>query len=100
VESWQVMAQGLSSVPEMIIRGIFLWCYTPELYAAKPDYIEALAAFVRGRPVQPLDVFMRQSGAVLAHDALAHLGKIQAPTQITFGRRDQATLAFLQRHAG
>ncbi len=32
VESWQVMAQGLLSVPEMVIRGIFLWCFTPELY--------------------------------------------------------------------
>lgn len=91
VESWQVMAQGLSSVPEMVIRGIFLWCFTPELYAARPDYIDALAAFVRGRPVQPLDAFMRQSQAVLAHDAQDQLGKIKAPTQITFGRHDLVT---------
>jgi pimeloyl-ACP methyl ester carboxylesterase len=34
---------------------------------------------------------MRQSGAVLAHDALAQLGKIDAPTQITFGRHDIVT---------
>jgi 3-oxoadipate enol-lactonase len=91
VESWQVMAQGLGSVPEMVIQGIFLWCYTPELYAARPDYVDALAAFVRGRPVQPLDAFMRQSQAVLAHDAQAQLGKIKAPTQITFGRHDLVT---------
>ena len=31
----------------MIIRGIFPWCFTPELYAARPDYIESLTAFVR-----------------------------------------------------
>ena len=61
---------------------------TPELYAAKPEYIEALAAFVRGRPKQPIDAFMRQSGAVIAHDALAQLAHIKAPTQITFGRHD------------
>ena len=91
VESWQVMAQGLGSVPEMVVRGIFLWCFTPELYASRPDYIDALAAFVRGRPVQPLDAFMRQSQAVLAHDAEAQLGKIEAPTQITFGRHDLVT---------
>jgi len=91
VESWQVMAQGLGSVPEMVIRGIFLWCFTPELYAARPEYIDALAAFVRGRPVQPLDAFMRQSKAVLAHDAQAQLGKIKAPTQITFGQHDMVT---------
>jgi 3-oxoadipate enol-lactonase len=88
VESWQVMAQGLESVPEMVIRGIFLWCFTPELYASRPEYIDALADFVRGRPVQPLDAFMRQSRAVLAHDAEAQLEKIKAPTQITFGRHD------------
>ncbi len=47
-------AQVLGSVPEMVIRGIFLWCFTPELYASKPEYMGALAAFVRGRPAQPL----------------------------------------------
>jgi pimeloyl-ACP methyl ester carboxylesterase len=91
VESWQVMAQGLGNVPEMVIRGIFLWCYTPELYASRPDYFNALADFVRGRPVQPLDAFMRQSNAVIAHDAESQLEKIKAPTQITFGRYDMVT---------
>ncbi len=91
VEGWRVMAKGLNSVPEMVVLGILPWCLTPELYAAKPEYIDALAAFVRGRPTQPLDAFMRQSGAVLAHDAEAQLGKIQAPTQITFGQHDMVT---------
>jgi 3-oxoadipate enol-lactonase len=91
VESWQVMAQGLGSVPEMVIQGIFPWCFTPELYAARPDYIQALAEFVKSRPAQPPDAFMRQSNAVIAHDAEAQLGKIEAPTQITFGRHDMVT---------
>jgi pimeloyl-ACP methyl ester carboxylesterase len=34
---------------------------------------------------------MRQSNAVIAHDAEAQLGKIEAPTQITFGRHDVVT---------
>jgi pimeloyl-ACP methyl ester carboxylesterase len=50
VEGWQVMAKALGSVTEMVILGIFPWCFSPELYAAKPDYIQSLAAFVRGRP--------------------------------------------------
>jgi pimeloyl-ACP methyl ester carboxylesterase len=75
----------------MIIQGIFPWCFTPELYAAKPDYIESLAAFVRGRPKQPLEAFLRQSDAVIAHDALSQLGKIGAPTHVTFGRHDMVT---------
>jgi pimeloyl-ACP methyl ester carboxylesterase len=91
VESWQVMAKALGSVTEMVILGIFPWCFTPELYAAKPDYIQSLAEFVRGRPAQPVDAFMRQSDAVIAHDVESHLGKITAPTQITFGRYDMVT---------
>ena len=63
--------RALGSVTEMLIQGIFPWCLTPELYAAKPDYIESLAAFVRSRPQQPLDAFIRQSEAVIAHDAVA-----------------------------
>ncbi len=88
VEGWRAMAKGLDSVTEMIILGILPWCLTPELYAAKPDYVDQLAAFVRSRPRQPLDAFMRQSGAVIAHDALAQLSRIAAPTQITFGQYD------------
>jgi pimeloyl-ACP methyl ester carboxylesterase len=91
VQGWQTMAKGLGSVTEMIIQGIFPWCFTPELYAAKPDYIESLAAFVRGRPAQPLEAFLQQSDAVIGHDAQSQLGKIAAPTQITFGRHDLVT---------
>jgi len=91
VQGWQVMAKAIGSVPEMVIQGIFPWCFTPELYAAKPDYIKALSDFVRGRPAQPLDAFIRESNAVIAHDAQAQLGKIRAPTQITFGRHDMVT---------
>jgi pimeloyl-ACP methyl ester carboxylesterase len=91
VEGWRVMAQGLDSVTDTVIQGIFPWCFTPELYAARPEYIDSLADFVRGRPMPPVDAFMRQSGAVLAHDAHAVLGMIQAPTLITFGRHDAVT---------
>jgi pimeloyl-ACP methyl ester carboxylesterase len=91
VEGWRTMARGLPTVTDMVIQGILPWCFTPELYAAKPDFIEAVAAFVRGRPVQPLDAFLRQSDAVIAHDAQSQLANIRAPTQITFGQRDVVT---------
>jgi len=90
VESWQIMTKA-TGVQEMIIRAIFPWCFTPELYAERPDYIDSLAAFVRSRPPQSVPDFIQQSNAVLAHDAEAQLGRITAPTQITFGRRDQLT---------
>ena len=90
-QSFQIMAKALGSVSEMVIRGLFPWCLTPELYAAKPEYIQSLADFVRSRPAQSVPSFMQQSNAVIAHDAEAQLGRIKAPTQITFGRLDLAT---------
>jgi pimeloyl-ACP methyl ester carboxylesterase len=91
LDGWRTIAKQLGSVPDMVIQGIFPWCFTPELYAAKPDYIDQLGAFVRSRPTQPLDAFMSQSGAVISHDALSALAQIKAPTQITFGRHDLVT---------
>jgi pimeloyl-ACP methyl ester carboxylesterase len=91
VEGWQVMVRASGSVAELIVRGIFPWCFTPELYAARPEYVRSLADFVRSRPAQPLEAFERQSNAVLAHDVEAQLHRIKAPTQITFGRHDTLT---------
>jgi len=91
VEGWQVTANALGSVSEMVILGIFPWCFTPELYASRPDYIESLAGFVRSRPDQPLAAFVQQSNAVITHDVEAQLGRITAPTQITFGSHDLVT---------
>jgi pimeloyl-ACP methyl ester carboxylesterase len=85
------MAQALGNVAEMVIQGIFPWCLTPELYASRPEYVDSLAAFVRGRPMPPVDAFVRQSEAVLHHDAEPQLSRIQAPTLITFGDRDLVT---------
>jgi pimeloyl-ACP methyl ester carboxylesterase len=75
----------------MVVRAIFPWCLTPELYAERPDYVTTLAAFVRSRPPQSVPDFIQQSNAVLAHDVEPHLGRILAPTQITVGTRDQLT---------
>jgi pimeloyl-ACP methyl ester carboxylesterase len=91
VQGWQTIAKGLDSTTDMVIQGIFPWCFTPELYAAKPEYIASLADFVRSRPMPPVDAFLRQSAAVLAHDASGALKRIEAPCQITFGERDAVT---------
>ena len=91
VEGWQVMAKALGSVAETVIMGIFPWCFTPSLYASKPEYINTLAEFVRGRPAQPIDAFLRQTEAVISHDCVAQLNKIKAPTLITFGEYDMIT---------
>lgn len=91
IQSWQVMAKELGNVTELVIGGIFPWCFTPNLYVEKPELLEQLIAFVRSRPAQPVEAFMQQSNAVLAHDVEPHLSKITAPTLITFGRYDMIT---------
>src|SRR6201987_5591010 len=91
IEVFQVMAKAMGSVPEMVVLALFPWCFTPELYAAKPDYVQSLADFVRSRPAQSFESFMQQSNAVITHDAEAQLGSIEAPTLLTFGRHDVAT---------
>lgn len=98
VEGWQASAKGLNSVTEMVIRCIFPWCLTPEMYTTRFEEILKLGGFLRGRPVMSVAGFVQQSNAVIAHDVEAQLSRITAPTQITFGRRDQLTsLRFADR---
>jgi len=91
LELWRSLAGALPAIADVVIRGIFPFCFTPEMYVERPDYAQALADFVRGRPVQPPEAFLSQTEAVLAHDASRVLGNIQAPTLVTFGAHDLVT---------
>ena len=84
------IAKGLGSVTEMVVQGIF-HVHAGTLCGQAGLYRPQLAAFVRSRPKQPFDAFIQQSNAVIAHDAAAQLGRVKAPTQITFGRHDMVT---------
>lgn len=91
VNGWQVTAKALNSVPEMTVQNIFPWCFMPELYAERPDYIQSLSDFVRSRPEQTVADFILQANAVIAHDVEEQLINITAPTQISFGSHDMVT---------
>ena len=88
VEQWRALASVLPRVADVVIQAIFPWCFTPELYVDRPEFVDLLVDFVRSRPDQPVDAFVAQIDAVVAHDARAALGEIDAPTLITFGARD------------
>jgi 3-oxoadipate enol-lactonase len=88
VELWRTLASSLSTVADMVIQAIFPLAFTPDMYVERPEVVDALADFVRGRPAQPLDAFLAQSEAALAHDASSVLREIGAPTLITFGAHD------------
>jgi pimeloyl-ACP methyl ester carboxylesterase len=88
---WRTIAPSLPTVADMVIQAIFPLCFTPEMYATRPEFVDALVEFVRGRPAQPLGAFLAQSEAALSHDARSALGAIDVPTLITFGARDLVT---------
>jgi pimeloyl-ACP methyl ester carboxylesterase len=88
VEQWRTLASSLPTVADVVIQGIFPWCFTPEMYVERPEFVDTLVDFVRGRPAQPVGAFLAQTEAVIAHDASGVLGQIDAPTLLTFGARD------------
>jgi len=88
VEQWRTLASSLPAVADVVIQGMFPWCFTPEMYVDRPEFVDTLVDFVRGRPAQPVVPFLAQIDAVTAHDASAVLGEIDAPALITFGARD------------
>lgn len=91
LENWRTLARALPTVADAVILGIFPWCFTPEMYAKQPEFVQGLEEFVRGRPAQPLDAFLAQSQAVIDHDAGPVLTNIAAPTLLTFGAHDLVT---------
>jgi pimeloyl-ACP methyl ester carboxylesterase len=88
VEQWRTLASTLPTVADVVIQGIFPWCFTPDMYVERPEFVDTLVDFVRSRPAQPVEAFLAQTDAVIAHDASAALGEIDTPTLITFGARD------------
>ena len=88
VEQWRTLATALPSIADVVIQGIFPWCFTPEMYVGRPEFVDTLVDFVRGRPAQPVDAFLAQIDGVVSHDASAVLGEIDVPTLITFGAHD------------
>jgi pimeloyl-ACP methyl ester carboxylesterase len=91
LELWRALARAVPTVADAVIQGIFPLCFTPEMYAERPEFVDSLIEFVRSRPPQPLEAFLAQSEAVIAHDAGPVLSAISAPTLITFGAHDLVT---------
>jgi hypothetical protein len=89
VEQWRTLASTLPTVADVVIQAIFPWCFTPEMYVERPEFVDTLVDFVRGCPAQPVDAFLAQTAAVIAHDASAALGDIDVRTLITLARAQE-----------
>ena len=88
VELWRTLASSLPTAADVVIQGIFPFCFTPEMYVSRPEFVDTLMDFVRSRPAQPLDAFLAQTEAAIAHDASSVLGEIGVPSLITVGAHD------------
>src|SRR5947209_932806 len=45
VHMWQALAASLPTIADVVIQGIFPLCFTPEMYAGRPELVESLEAF-------------------------------------------------------
>src|SRR4051794_36564040 len=88
LELWRTLASAVPAVADVVTQSVFPLCFTPEMYRDRPEFVDGLVEFVRGRPVQPVDAFLAQTEAALSHDATAVLPDVRAPTLVTFGGRD------------
>ena len=80
-----------AGVDQAHIAGLSLGAATGMWLAARYPARGEVAVAAQRLAMPPVDAFLRQSEAVLAHDARDALGSIQAPTLITFGARDLVT---------
>jgi pimeloyl-ACP methyl ester carboxylesterase len=88
VELWRTVASTLPSVADTVIQAIFPLCFTPEMYVDRPEFVDTLADFVRGRPAQPLEAFLAQTEAAMSHDASTALSEIRVPCLVSVGAHD------------
>jgi aminoacrylate hydrolase len=88
LEQWRTLASTLPTVADVVIQASSRGASRPRCTSSGRSSSTRWWTFVRGRPAQPVDAFLAQTDAVIAHDASAALGEIDAPTLITFGARD------------
>lgn len=73
-------------------RALALWLFAPETFVRQPELVELIVQRATHDPhAAPLHGYLRQSDAVLAHDARARLGRIRCPTLVAVGGQDLLT---------
>ena len=81
---------------ESFYRALSVWLFTPRCFATQPELIETVvqAATHHPHPVA-LHAYLRQTDAVLGHDARERLHQIRCPTLVAVGGQDMITPPFL-----
>jgi len=81
---------------ESFYRALSVWLFTPRGFATKPELVEAvIQAATHQRHPMALHAYLRQTQAVLAHDARDRLHLVRCPTLVAVGSQDLITPPFL-----
>jgi pimeloyl-ACP methyl ester carboxylesterase len=97
IEQWRTLASTLPTVADVVIQAIFPWCFTPEMYVERPEFVDTLVDFgardlvCSTRFAEPLKNGIAGS-ELTVFEHLSHAGLHEDPE--TFNR---ATLDFLLR---
>lgn len=77
---------------EGFYRALSVWLFTPECFATQPELVELVVqrAAQHPHPV-PLHAYLRQTEAVLGHDARSRLHLMRCPTLVSVGTEDLVT---------
>jgi pimeloyl-ACP methyl ester carboxylesterase len=81
---------------ESFYRALSVWLFTPRCFVAQPELIETIVQAATHHPhPMALHAYLRQTEAVLGHDARDRLHLIRCPTLVAVGSRDLITPPFL-----
>src|SRR5262245_17044991 len=91
-----VRAVRLQVDRESFYRALSVWLFSPRCFATQPDLVEMVVQRATHHPHPvALHAYLRQTEAVLGHDARERLHLIRGPTLVTVGGQDLITPPFL-----
>ena len=77
---------------EGFYRALSVWLFTPECFASQPELVEMVVQRATHHPhPMALHAYLRQTEAVLGHDARDRLHLIRCPTLVAVGSQDLIT---------
>ena len=77
---------------EGFYRALSVWLFTPACFATQPELVEMIVQRAIHHPYPtPLHAFLRQTEAVLGHDARDRVQRIGCPTLVAVGGQDLIT---------
>ncbi len=91
LDGWDAMVRAAPTVADAVVTGIFPWAFTAEMYRERGNVLEEFGAIARSRPPQSAEGFAAEAHAVRGHDGRDALGRVTAPTLVTFGELDRLT---------